>query len=189
MLRVIEMFSAMASLLYNVMFLEVLGLLSPTLPKLSDVGDKVAGKTPVPVNAAVWGLFEAVSVTFRVAVRVPAAPGVKVTEIVHWDFAARLPPQAFVGAAKSLGLAPVNVMVPIIKAVERLLVSVTFVAPLVVCTACAANLQEVGPTVACTMPVPVNEAVCGLFEAVSVTLRVPLSGPRALGVNVTVMVQ
>jgi hypothetical protein len=29
------------------MFLEMLGLFSPTLPKLSDVGEKVAGKTPV----------------------------------------------------------------------------------------------------------------------------------------------
>ena len=39
------------------------------------------------------------------------------------------------------------------------------------------------------VPVPVSTAVWGLFDAVSVTLRVPLSAPRALGVNVTLIVQ
>ena len=39
---------------------------------------------------------------------------------------------------------------------------------------------------ACTMPVPDNETVCGLLEAVSVTVRVPVSPPIMLGVNVTV---
>jgi len=57
--------------------------------------------------------------TFIIAVRAPLAAGVKLTEIVQWDFAARLPPQGFVGVAKSLGLAPVNVMLLIVNAVER----------------------------------------------------------------------
>ena len=37
------------------------------------------GFTPVPVRLMVWGLFEAVSCTDRVPVRVPVAVGVKVT--------------------------------------------------------------------------------------------------------------
>lgn len=144
---------------------------------------------PVPVNATVSGLLFALSLTLIVAVRVPVAPGVKVTEIVQVDFAARLESQVFVGAAKSPGSAPVNVMIPIVKAVERLLVSVTFLAALLVPTFCAANVNEAGTTFVCTMPVPDNEAVCGLFEAASVTVRVPVSAPMMLGVNVTVMTQ
>ena len=114
---------------------------------------------PVPVNPAVCGLSLALSLTFRVAVRVPVAVGAKVTEMVQWDFAARLPPQVFVGEPKSLGSAPVNVMLLIVNAVERLLVSVTVLAALVVPAVCAANAKEVGETVACAVPVPDNEAV------------------------------
>jgi hypothetical protein len=130
----------------------------------------------------------ALSFTFSVAVRVPVAVGLKVTEIVHWDFAARLPSQVSV-SAKSPPLAPVNVMLLIVNAVERLLVSVTFLAALVVPAFCAANVKEVGETVVCAMPLPANEAVCGLFDAASVTVSVPVSAPMTLGVNVTVMVQ
>ena len=40
-----------------------------------------------------------------------------------------------------------------------------------------------------TTPVPLNEIVCGLFEALSVTVNVPLLAPVAEGVNVTEIVQ
>ena len=39
------------------------------------------------------------------------------------------------------------------------------------------------------IPVPVRLAVCGLFVALSVTVRVPVRVPPAVGVNVTLMVQ
>jgi hypothetical protein len=39
------------------------------------------------------------------------------------------------------------------------------------------------------VPVPVSVTFCGLEVPVSVTVRVPLRAPRALGVNVTEMVQ
>ena len=67
----------------------------------------------------------ALSLTFMVADRLPFARGMKVAEIVHWDFAARLLPQVLVWE-KSPGSAPVNVMLLIVKAVGRLLVNVTF---------------------------------------------------------------
>jgi hypothetical protein len=38
---------------------------------------------PLPVRANVWGLFEALSTSVRVATRAPDAIGVKVTLIVH----------------------------------------------------------------------------------------------------------
>jgi hypothetical protein len=129
----------------------------------------------------------ALSLTFNVPVRVPVAPGLKVTEIVQWELAARLVPHPFVWA-KSVGFAPVNVMLPIVNAVRRLLVSVTLMAPLVVPTVCAANVREVGETVACEMPVPVKVA-CGLFVDGLLTVRVAVSAVRVVGVKVTVMTQ
>jgi len=65
------------------MFFELLALFSPTLPKLSDVYDKVTGKTPVPVKVAVWGPFGALSVTLRVPLSSPRALGVNVTVMVQ----------------------------------------------------------------------------------------------------------
>ena len=143
---------------------------------------------PVPVNMTACGELLALSLMFRVAVRVPAPSGVKVTEIVHLELGARFPPQVFVGDAKSPGLAPVNVMAPMARALESLLISVTFLAALVSPTFNVAYVKETGETVACAIPVPDNEAVCGLFEAASVTVSVAASAPTLLGVNVMVIV-
>ena len=52
--------------------------------------DKVTGTTPVPLNEALWGEFEALSLTVRVPVWLPETSGVKVTEIVHSVTAARV---------------------------------------------------------------------------------------------------
>lgn len=49
--------------------------------------------------------------------------------------------------------------------------------------------SDVADNLAGTMPVPVSEAVCGVFDAVSSTLRVASSAPRMLGVNVTLTAQ
>jgi hypothetical protein len=65
------------------MFFELLGLFSPTLPKLSGAFVRVTGKTPVPVKVVVWGLFEALSVTLRVPLSAPRALGVNVTLIAQ----------------------------------------------------------------------------------------------------------
>jgi hypothetical protein len=157
------------------------------LPKLKAAAEKLTG-APVPVNATVCGLLLALSLMLIVAVRVPAACGEKVTEIVQWDFAARLPPQVF-ACTKSPGSAPVNVMPLIVNGVERLLVRVTLTGALVVPPFCAPNVKEVDDTVTWAMPVPLNAAVCGLFEAASVTVSVPVSPPMMLGVNVIVMKQ
>jgi len=78
------MVSATASLLNNVAFVDALGLFSPTLPKLSDVDARVIGTTPVPVNVAVCGLFDALSVTVSVAVRLPSTEGVNVTFMLQF---------------------------------------------------------------------------------------------------------
>jgi hypothetical protein len=49
-----------------------------------------AGAVPVPVSAIVCGLFGALSVIETAAVRVPAAVGLKITEIVQVAFTASI---------------------------------------------------------------------------------------------------
>jgi len=78
------------------MVLEGLGVRCATLPKLSDVYDRVTGKTPVPVKVAVWGVFEALSVTISVPLSAPRTLGVNVTLIVQLLRAATRPLHVFV---------------------------------------------------------------------------------------------
>lgn len=60
------------------------------MPKPKAAGDKTAGCTPVPLNCAVCGVLDALSVTVNVPVRAPVTEGVKVTGIVQLVFAARV---------------------------------------------------------------------------------------------------
>jgi hypothetical protein len=63
-----------------------------TEPKFLLVGLRLAVEppelVPVPVSAAVCGLFDALSATVNVPFRVPDEAGLKVTVIVHDPFAA-----------------------------------------------------------------------------------------------------
>jgi hypothetical protein len=79
-------------------------------------------------------------------------------------------------------------MLLIVKGFERLLVNSTVAGGLVVPTPCPVNHNEAAEIVACKTPPPDNETVCGLLNALSVTLRVPVSPPRMLGVNLTEIV-
>ena len=95
------------------------------LLKVRLVGDRLAvDPTPVPDTPAVWGLLLALSVTVNVALRDPAAVGVKVTLIVQFPPAATLDPQLLV-CPKSPGLAPVKAMLVMLNAVLVGLESVT----------------------------------------------------------------
>ena len=74
-------------------------LVVPTgiLPKFKLVGARfTAAITPVPVNAAFWGLPLALSVTDRVPARAPVLVGLKITLILQLVPASRLPPQLLV---------------------------------------------------------------------------------------------
>jgi eukaryotic-like serine/threonine-protein kinase len=73
----------------------------------------------------------------------PGVEDVNFTEMVHLPLAATVVPQVLVWA-KSLGSAPVKVMLLMVDAVDRLLVNVTVLAVLVVLTGCAAKVSEVG---------------------------------------------
>ena len=95
-------------------------------------------------------------------------------------------PQLFV-CAKS----PEVPMVLIVRDAPPVFVSVTIFAVLVVVSICPLNVRLVGasPTPGTATPVPVSETVCGLPLALSVTESVPFRTPRAVGVNVTLIVQ
>ena len=98
---------------------------------------------PIPVKETDCGLSLALSLMFIVAVRIPVAPGVNVTEIVHLPLAATLVPQVSV-SAKSPESLPVNVIPVMDSMAGVLLVRVTFLAALVVPTVCLAKLREAG---------------------------------------------
>jgi hypothetical protein len=87
-------------------------------------GTVIVGATAVPVRLAVCGLLVALSVTVSVAVRVPAAVGVKVTLIVQLAPAASELPQLF-DSAKSPGLVPVIATLAMVAGPVPVLVSVT----------------------------------------------------------------
>jgi len=101
------------------------------------VGDaKLREKScPVPDNAIVCGLPDALSVTVMTALREPDAAGVKVAPIEHSALAAREVPQLFV-TAKSAAFAPEAAMLVMDSAALPVFVSVTAWAELVEPTSC-----------------------------------------------------
>ena len=67
--------------------------------KLSEVALSVTtgtGATPVPARLTVWGVVLRAVITLTVALRVPAATGLKMTETVQLEEAARLVAQVVV---------------------------------------------------------------------------------------------
>jgi hypothetical protein len=143
---------------------------------------------PIPVRLTDCGLPEALSVMLRVPVRLPDAVGVNVTLMVQFAPAATELPQVLVWAKSPLAetLVRFSEALPVLE-------SVTDCAALVVPTIWPAKVSEeverltTGAEAAAPVPVRLND--CGLPEALSVMLRVPMRVPDAVGVNVTLMVQ
>jgi len=83
--------------LLKVAFMGALVVPTGILPKFKLVGARfTAGMTPVPVNAALWGLPLALSVTDSVPARVPVLVGLKLTLILQLVPASKLGPQLLV---------------------------------------------------------------------------------------------
>jgi hypothetical protein len=86
-------------ILVRVTVLKVLTIPTVWFPKLMLVGESfTTGATPTPVSGTDCGLSGALSVIVTAPVRVPSAVGVKITVIVQFELAAKLPPtgQVFV---------------------------------------------------------------------------------------------
>jgi hypothetical protein len=125
----------------------------------------------------------------RLADRLPLAVGEKITLMAHLPPLATDPPQLFVWL-KSPPLAPVIMMLLRVSVAVPVFLSVTALAALLVPTAWLENARLVGARVTADWsPVPVSVIVCGLPDALSVTVTVPVRVPVVVGVKVTLMVQ
>src|SRR5213080_1984435 len=90
-------------------------------------GERLGSIVPVPDTPEVWGLLLALSVTVKIALRVPVAVGVKVTLMVQVALAAKvegLSGQLLV-CPKSPGLVPVKPTLVMVSAVAVGFESVT----------------------------------------------------------------
>jgi len=145
-----------------------------------------AAVTAVPVKLTCCGLPLELSVTVSAPVRVPLAVGVKVMLNVQDAWTATLPPQLLVSEKSPLVETLLIVRVPV-----PVLLRVTGCDALAVPTAWLAKARVLGETPATgagTKPVPVRLICCGLPVALSVTVRVPVRFPLAVGVKVTLNV-
>lgn len=128
----------------------------------------------------------------RLALRLPTADGVKVTENEHDAPAASVLPQVVV-RAKSPAFAPVSATLEIDSAAVPEFVSVTDFAELDEPTSCEPKLRLVDDSVtaaadgggAGVVPVPDSDNGCGLPAALSRIDRVAVRPPDADGANVT----
>src|SRR5208282_4477116 len=111
----------------------------PTTPTGSDVLVIASPVTAVPVKDTCCGLAAALSVNVMLPVSVPAAVGVKVTEMVQLALAARLVPQVLVCAKL-----PVAAMPLIDRAPAPVFFKVIVCAALVVPTVWLAKVRLVG---------------------------------------------
>lgn len=122
----------------------------------------------------------------RVALRVPVALGVKVTEIVQLCPPARLDPQ-LLPWAKSAAFTPEMVKDENVNAVLPTLVSRTLEGGLVVPTFCGAKVSESVDKLA-SVPVPNRWMVCVGGPALSEIVIAPVRLPITVGVNFAVIV-
>src|SRR5690349_24792114 len=138
------MFRVAVPTFFTVMSLVLLVFPTITLPKFKFTG-LISTLVPVPVREDVWGLFGALSLTLRVAVRVLTACGAKETLMVQLAPAARVDthvPPGWIG--KSPGFAPMIIGEMPIKVAVPLLVNVNAIGGLTLPSSRIGNDAEVG---------------------------------------------
>ena len=162
-------------------------LVTPTgwKPKFKFVG-VTPTNVPVPVSETVCGLPPPLSTTLRAAV-FSSLRGVKVTLMVQLLPAGTRVPQVLVWA-KAPGLLPVKCSSPMLKLWVLVFVKVTVWGGLVVPTNWVAKVSFDGDS-ATTVPTPVSGTTCGLLEALSTKVTLPVNVPIVDGVKVTAILQ
>lgn len=163
------------------------------------VGVKVAvvnAARPVPVSATDAGVTVApVYVTAMVRLNEVAVVGAKTTLIVQFAPTPSVAPHVpgfAIGRENGCGVPPPNVNAPPAKAPDPVFVTVRVKAALVAPTVVFGNASDVGLTLAVKVaaaPVPVNCTGEPVMGALPVRVSDPLSGPEAVGVKTTPMVQ
>jgi len=151
------------------------------------VAANMTGGTPYPVRGTVCGLFDTLSLTVKVPERVPFAVGANVTEIVQLPLVASVFGE--IGQLEFWAKSPDVEIFAMLRGPVRSFVKVMTLAALVVFRNWLPNPREVGAKTTGAIPDPVNEAVWGVFVALSFTVRVPLCAPKAVGVNVAEILQ
>ena len=154
--------------------------------KLTAVGDSSTA-VPTPLRLTVCGLPLALSSRVKVPSRVPVPTGLNATLIVQLACGARLLEHVVAEMAKSAE----GVMLLIVRDMVPVFFSVTFLAGLVVPSACVPNVRLVGArlTIGNPCPLPESETSCGLALALSGNSRLPVCTPVAAGLNDTFTVQ
>ncbi len=149
----------------------------------------VGARLPVPLSATVVGEFAALWTMPRVALRAPAAAGVKVTGSVQELLAATLPPAPQLppaARANSLALLPVMLRLLSTSGAVPVLLSVSVRLGLVLPTVVAARLSAVLETAAAglvvAVAVPLRAMTTGVRVLLWVRLSVPVRVPAAVGV-------
>jgi len=150
------------------------------------VGERLTtGAVPVPVRLTDWVAGLALSVIVTAPVRVPAAVGLKVTLRVQLALAARLAPQVLVWEKS-----PLAVMLVMLSVALPVLLRMTLWALLLVPTACAGKVKEVGERLTTgAVPVPVRLRVWVAGLALSLMVTAPVRVPAAVGLKVTLRAQ
>ncbi len=129
------------------------------------------------------------SVMLRVALLAPPADGVMLTLIAQLAPAFRLPPQVVVLLKSDAFVPPIEMLVMVSVSVP-VFDRVTVCAAVVVPKGVAAKLSVVGDReTAGAIPVPERETVCGEEAALSLTLRVAVLVPLAVGLKVIAIEQ
>ena len=124
------------------------------------------------------------------ALRAPAATGVKVVVIVQDPLATSVLPQSF-DELKSAALVPASAMPAMFSVAKPVLVTVTARDGLVRPTFSLGKAIVVADKLAAeaAVPVPLTPADCGLAGALSATLKEAVREPAAPGVKVTCTAQ
>src|SRR5436190_33173 len=133
------------------------------------------------------GLFVALSVTVRVAVRVPVAVGLNVTLIVQ-DRKSVVQGQRVLVCVRAPLLVPVTARLVLLNAFVLPVWRVFGRVALLVVVMLLLNCRRAGAELTAVAPEPVRLVLCGLFVALSVTVRVAVRVPVAVGLNVTLIV-
>ncbi len=153
---------------------------NPTVP--TGDSDTPAGATPTPFSATVC--VRNSSVTASEPAPAPTLFGTNATSSAQLACPASVVPHPFTTVKSPLTILAATP----VSAASPVFVSVTACVALAVPTVCAAKLKLNGasPSVAAACPTPLNATVC--VPALSVTLKLPVRVPLAVGANATATV-
>ena len=136
------------------------------------------------------GLPATLSVVLNVAVRDPAADGLKVMFRVIDNPGLTVTGVVTAASVKSLAFVPKTLTPLITRGAVPGFDTVIWLATLVVFTSWPGNVRGLGlRLIPGSVPVPERLTTCGLPVALSVIVNVPLMAPVVVGVNVTLIVQ